>query len=98
VTVTATATATATATETETETATATATATTTATATATDEDHTTYCATFPEEAFELALFAEAERMGLLLEAVDDAALRRELRILAHEARERGRVEILDAS
>lgn len=61
-----------------------------------TNEDHTTYCATFPEEALELALFAEAERMGFLLEGVDDDALRRELRILAHEARERGRIEILE--
>jgi zinc protease len=61
-----------------------------------TDEDHTTYCASFPEEALELVLFAEAERMGFLLEGVDDATVRRELRILAHEARERGSVEILE--
>lgn len=60
-----------------------------------TDEDFTTYCATFPEEALELALFAEAERMGFLLESVDEETVRRELRILAHEGRERGHVELL---
>lgn len=60
-----------------------------------TDGDFTTYCATFPEEALELALFAESERVGFLLESVDEDSVRRELRILAHEGRERGRVELL---
>ncbi len=54
-----------------------------------TDEDRTAYFETVPSSALETALWLESDRMGFLVEALDEGVLAREKEVVKNERRER---------